>query len=314
MNYTPSLLIYHPDFMQDTLPEESIERAVRLELLIEDVPLIQQLTTQAEVCEGEIHALRPHSGELYLSLFHTPKYIEEVKEICKNLRKHESTNLNDTFLSKESYNLACYAVGASIEAAKNAKQGKKSFAVVRPPGHHAHADKGDGFCIFNNIAIATEYLRRKNEKVLIIDTDLHVGDGTISYVSGKDNVFYYSLGQEKIWPFLDEENFDNVHLEFLPEGITDEIYISTLEKTIPLLLKQFQPDIIAVSAGFDTFAVDYVDYREIFQGGFCLSPKVYKSLWNLLDHSLIPYFAVLEGGYNPISICTGVMTFFDKNK
>ncbi len=314
MNYRPPLLIYHPIFMQDSLPEESIERAARLEILIEDIPFIQQLIEKTEVREGDIHALRPHSGEAYLNLFHTPRYIEEIKEICENLRDHESTTLNGTFLSKESYAMACYAVGASIEAAKNAKQGKKSFAVVRPPGHHAHADKSDGFCIFNNMAISVEYLSRQGEKVLILDTDLHVGDGTLSYAAEKENIFYYSLGQQQLWPFIEQNDSENTQLEFLPESTIDEVYIQTLKQTIPSLIKQFNPDIIAVSAGFDTFAMDYVDYRDTFQGGFCLSPKVYKELWHILDQSLIPYFALLEGGYNPLSIATGVMTFFDKNK
>ncbi len=314
MDYHPPVLIYHPAFMQDNLPEESLERAGRLEILIEEVPFIQQLITQVNVSEGDIHAQRSHSGESSLSLFHTPRYIEEIKETCANLREHESTTVNGTYLTKESYAMACYAVGASIDAAKNATQGKKSFAVVRPPGHHAHADKGDGFCLFNNMAIAVEYLHRQGEKILILDTDLHVGDGTLSYAAQNPGVFYYSLGQEQLWPFVEEENSENTRLEFLPESTTDELYIQTLEQTIPHLIKQFKPDIIAVSAGFDTFAMDYVDYHDNFKGGFCLSPKVYKSLWNILDQSLIPYFAILEGGYNPISVCTGVMTFFDKKK
>ncbi len=314
MNYHPSLLIYHPSFMQDTLPEESLERASRLEILVEDIPFIQQLVAKAQVSEGDIHALRPQSGEDYLSLFHTPRYIEEIKEICENLRDHESATLNGTFLCKESYIMACYAVGASIEAAKNAKQGKKSFAIVRPPGHHAHADKSDGFCIFNNMAIAAEYLSRQGEKVLILDTDLHVGDGTLSYAAENPHIFYYSLGQEQLWPFIEQGDSENTHLEFLPESTTDELYIQTLERTIPPLIERFKPDIIAVSAGFDTFAMDYIDYRNTFQGGFCLSPKVYKTLWDIIDQSLIPYFVLLEGGYNPLSVSTGVMTFFDKKK
>ncbi len=315
MNYKPPLLIYHPSFMQDTLPDESLECSGRLELLIEDIPFIQQLISQPEVSEGQIHALRPHSGEAYLSLFHTPRYIEEIKETCAQLHDQEYTSLNDTngtFLTKESYTMACYAVGAAVEAAKHAKQGQKSFAVVRPPGHHAHADKSDGFCIFNNIVIAAEYLQRQNEKVLIIDTDLHVGDGTLSYAAENNNIFYYSVGQHQLWPFINQAECNNTQLEFLPESTTDEKYIQTLEETLIPTIQQFNPDIIAVSAGFDTFAMDYVDYRDIFQGGFCLSHKVYQELWAILDKTLIPYFAVLEGGYNPLSVSTGVMTFFDK--
>ncbi len=315
MNYAPKTLITHPLFLSDDLPEESVERTGRLEILLEDVPSIQQLLEQEEVLEGEIHLVRAANGEVYLPLFHNPGYIDEVREMCASLRDREYAQINDTCLNKDSYTLACYAVGATIQAARLAKEGKKSFAVVRPPGHHAYADKGDGFCIFNNVAIATEYLRRRGEKVLIVDVDLHVGDGTLSYVEGKEKVFYYSMGQEELWPHIDaSEERENVKLEFLPEGITDDLYISALEKTLMPVLRDFKPDIIAVSAGFDTFATDYVDYRDTFKGGFCLSPRVYKSLWKMLDESLIPYFAVLEGGYNPVSVCTGVLSFFEKEK
>ncbi len=315
--YAAPLLIYHPSFMQDTMPEEYLERAERLEVLMEDIPFIEKLLAQEEVQEGEIHARRATSGEKYLPLFHTHSYINQIKEICAGLRDREYTQLsesNETIFHKESYQLACYAVGAAIEAARSAKQGQKAFAVVRPPGHHAHANKSDGFCIFNNIAIAVEYLRRQKEKVLIIDTDLHHGDGTLSYVEGKKDLFYYSISQEKLWPHLAMEESENTFLLNLPESTTDEIYLRELNQTLPSLIEKFNPHIIAVSAGFDTFATDYVNYRDQLEGGFCLSPKVYKSLWDILDQTLIPYFAVLEGGYNPISVCTGVMTFFDKKR
>ncbi|NQV91293.1 hypothetical protein HQ489_02360 [Candidatus Woesearchaeota archaeon] len=301
------LLIYHPIFHSDGLPEDSLERSERLEHLIEEVPFIRK--SIKELGQESSKMIKAKNGKEFLPLVHSKDYVTSVQEMCQKLQQGEYLENEDVFLGKNSYKMACYAVGASIQAAELAKHGKKSMALVRPPGHHAYPHKMSGFCIFNNIAIATEYLLQQGEKVMIIDVDLHLGDGTLAYVEGKSDVYYFSISQKGLWPHHEPADDTNTELIFLREGTTDREYCHTLEEKLLPAIARFNPDIIAVSAGFDTCGMDLLDYGEIIKGGFALSEKTYSHLWDILDTTLIPYFAVLEGGYNPLSVLSGVLSF-----
>ncbi|RKY72348.1 MAG: histone deacetylase family protein, partial [Candidatus Latescibacterota bacterium] len=114
---------------------------------------------------GDLPETAIENGEKYLTLFHTPEYIDRVKKACK-----EGIHLDvDTVTSERSYEAAIYAVGATVMASRT-----NDFALVRPPGHHAYPSKSSGFCIFNNIAIATQKLVSEGKKVLIFDFDAHL--------------------------------------------------------------------------------------------------------------------------------------------
>jgi len=304
------LLIYHPIFHSDHLPEDSLDQGERLEHLIEEVPFIYDAIQ--ELGHNDSFLIKAENGRIYLPLVHDRDYIKSVKNMCQELQEHEHTENEGVFLSKNSYEMACYAVGATIQAADMAKHGRKSLALVRPPGHHAHPNKMGGFCIFNNIAIASEHLSQQGERVMIVDVDLHLGDGTLAYVEGKSNVFYFSISQKGLWPYHEPQDDMNTELIFLKEGIADYEYCKTLEERLLPAIERFRPDIIAVSAGFDTCGMDLLDYGEKLKGGFALSEKSYSHLWSLLDKTLIPYFAVLEGGYHPLSILSGVLSFLKR--
>ncbi len=306
-------LLYHPAMLRHQVDDECPEKPERLEELVDSVPWIRHDVEQLEQGQPAQHLISAPYGEQFLTLFHSPAYIQHVRELCRDAGD-EILRLGDNCFSRKSYKAACYAVGAAVHAARLARKGRKSFAAVRPPGHHAHAEKESGFCIFNNIAIAAEYLRQKGERVFILDIDLHLGDGTLSYADGREGICYFSIHHESLWPHLHPGSGGNAELVELADGTNDEAYRKVLHEQLVPALRSFNPSIVAVSAGFDTHAMDYTNFRNALGGGFILSPDSYKEVWSILDAQLVPYFAVLEGGYDTLSVLSGVLSFFEKDE
>ncbi len=240
-----------------------------------------------EAC-GDLPETKIESGEKYLELVHTKDYIEHVKEMCK-----AGMHLDpDTMTSKGTYKAAVHAVGAAIMASKTG-----DFAFVRPPGHHAHPTHSSGFCIFNNVAIATQKLVNEGKRVFIFDFDGHLGDGTEGFFYYTDKVLYWSLHQSPAFPGggdVDEIG-EGKGLGYtinvpLPPGSGDDIYMKAVNTFMPVA-KQFKPDIVAVSAGFDAHHSDFLlDLR--------LSYNTYHQLGKILRKKFKNVFAVLEGGYD----------------
>ncbi|MEA2037447.1 MAG: histone deacetylase [Nanoarchaeota archaeon] len=228
------------------------------------------------------------NGEKYLSLVHSKKYIQHVKDFCK---KNGGNLDRDTIVSPKSYEAAIYAVGATVMASRT-----NDFALVRPPGHHAFPDRSSGFCIFNNIAIATQKLVNEGKKVLIFDFDAHLGDGTVDFFYKSDKVLYWSLHQFPAFPGggnvneIGEGKGKGYTINVpLPPGSGDDIYMRAVENFMPIV-EQFKPDHIAVSAGFDAHVHDLLlDLR--------LSANTYYKLGKMLSN-FKNVFATLEGGYN----------------
>lgn len=228
------------------------------------------------------------NGEEYLKLFHTKEYIQKVKNNCKT-----ETQLDpDTFVSKGSYNAAIHAVAATIMASK-----QHDFALVRPPGHHAHPSNSSGFCLFNNVAIASQKLANEGKKVLIFDIDGHLGDGTVKHFYNSDKVFYWSLHQSHTFPGggTEEEIGEGkgkgytINVPLLP-GVGDDIYMDAIDLFLPIV-KKFKPDVIAVSAGFDAHHSDLLLNLR-------LSMNIYYKIGKKLRENFKNIFATLEGGYN----------------
>jgi len=198
----------------------------------------------------------------------------------------------DTPQLPDIYNYAKLAAGAAMLAAKTAIKGEFVFSLMRPPGHHAGQDKLGGFCYFNNIAIAIRYVQEKLDikNVLILDIDCHHGNGTQDIFLGDQSALFISLHQSPFYPGTGQSTQYNCHNYPLPAGTGETEYIQTLRLAIDNI-GNFQPDLIGVSAGFDTYKGDPLTNME-------LEKKSYRKISKMISQLKAPTFIVLEGGYS----------------
>ena len=313
-------IVYHDIFASRTgghlTGEGCPEREDRLEG-------IEEIIQTARKTKKLVRAKITDTSTRALAETHTQEYIGMIEENSKKLDEGELITIDssvETYLSRCSFGVAQLAVGAAIQAAQIAQRGETAFAIVRPPGHHAHEDYGHGFCLFNNIAIAAEYLARTYNKnrVLVVDIDIHFGDGTFHILrdsSYAERMYYFSINQSNLFPNERPKRKDAQSTNiFLPAGTDDNQYIKTFSKHFSAVLKEFNPNIIAVSAGFDTCTVDAEIYGETEKMGFHLTRKSYEHIKKLLDNSHIPHFFVLEGGYSSESVKLGIEVFTEDKK
>jgi acetoin utilization deacetylase AcuC-like enzyme len=228
-----------------------------------------------------------YNGESYITLVHSESHRKLVRDAC--MARHE---LAEVWLSPESYDAACSAVGLSILASE---QG--DFAVVRPPGHHAKPDRADGFCLFNNIAIATQKLVNEGKKVFILDIDGHHGDGTQGIFYRSDRVLYCSMHQQYAYPGTGdstergEGDGKGFTMNFpLPAGSGDRELLEAVDVAVRRAV-EFKPDVVGVSAGFD-------GYHEDRLLGLNYTLEGYYQCGKRLSRSFDHIFALLEGGYH----------------
>ncbi|HTB06049.1 MAG TPA: histone deacetylase [Bacteroidia bacterium] len=237
---------------------------------------------------GDLPNTKLISGEPFLELVHTKEHIEHVKAACVN-----STELDiDTKTSPKSYEVATYAVGAAIMASQT-----NDFAIVRPPGHHAHPTFASGFCLFNNIAIAVQKLVNEGKRVFILDFDGHLGDGTLKTFHNTDKVLFWSLHQYPAFPGggnideIGEGKGKGFSINTpLPPGSADDVFMHAITNLMTIA-EQFSPDVVAISAGFDAHMEDPLLQLNV-------SATSYYKIGELLKSKFKNVFAVLEGGYN----------------
>lgn len=223
------------------------------------------------------------------ALIHEQTYIREVREACAYVPSRLD---HDTVVGPGSMQAALAGVNAAMLAAE-----KKDFAILRPPGHHAYPNRATGFCLFNNIAIATAHYLAHGKRIMIIDFDGHYGDGTSHIFYENDQVLFMSFHQFPAFPGNGkaEEIGGSQGKGFtinipIPPYSGDDIFLHAFKTYLPLV-EQFQPDIIGLSAGFDAHISDPLLQLELTFGTF----HMIGSLIRGLD---LPTFAVLEGGYN----------------
>lgn len=227
-------------------------------------------------------------GQPFLAYAHGEAYIERVRQSVASGEWMDA----ETPVSSGTYTAAVKAVGATMLAAQTG-----GFALVRPPGHHAYPNHSSGFCIFNNVAVASSYLASEGKRVLIFDFDGHLGDGTSRIFDGSNQVMYWSMHQYPAFPghgFVDEigvgAGMGYTINTPLPPGSGDDIFWQAFESYLPIAL-QFKPDVLAISAGFDGYQHDpLLDLR--------YSLDLFYKLGLRLADIFPNRFATLEGGYN----------------
>ncbi len=294
-------IVYNPISLNHNRPGEP-ESALRLKSIIDE---LKNQNTWNQVYRM---TARP-ATEDELRLVHEPDYIESVKKLSqKNSPKFLNSDKWAPYNGEYSYQSAITAVGGLIDLSEAVARGEfeNGFAIVRPPGHHALKNKGMGFCIFNNIAIASKNLINKKlaQRILIFDIDAHHGNGIEEAFNGSSEVVYISLHQNLIFPYtgdVSSENIKNIKLNFLE---TEENYKKYFEVALNKAIEKFKPDFIFVSAGYDAHWRDYMSNLGLTSTGhFWLSEKLVESA---AIHSNKKIVFSLEGGYDLEALSQGV--------
>ena len=235
---------------------------------------------------------------------HTPEYIDKIM-------KFGSGELDpDTYMSEGSLDAALYAAGAAMEAVDRCRRGaiERAFCLIRPPGHHAEADRAMGFCIFNNVAVGARYAQTVGyHKIFIIDFDAHHGNGTQHIFEEDDTVFYFSTHQH---PYYPDTGKDMERGRGRGEGYTYNVpiqagsgnkeFLTVYQDILPGLVTRFAPDIVLVSAGYDIHVNDrHANIRVSHEG-------IRAIVQSILASSTAPMVFALEGGYDPASLSDSV--------
>lgn len=233
-----------------------------------------------------------------LELIHHPAMIEHVEKKAKVGMSIDA----DTILSKHSYMAARKAVGAGLVAVDGVKSKRfeRAFCAVRPPGHHATPTKSMGFCLFNNIAITAKYAQKQGySKVMIIDFDVHHGNGTQDAFYADNTVFYFSTHEAYSFPGtgkwadtgIDEGEGFTRNYPIMSEG-KDEDILGFYHTELYEEYAKFKPDIVLVSAGYDLHEDDPLAGLEISTEGI---RRIVRAILDLGD---TPVIFMLEGGYD----------------
>ena len=240
-----------------------------------------------------------------LEITHNSNYINFVEESFP--KKGLSYLDGDTIISPGSKEATSDAVGSIITAIDGVQNNeyKNAFCAVRPPGHHAEKNKAMGFCIYNNVAVGANYLidRYKLNKVVIIDFDVHHGNGTQDIFHDNEKVLYISTHQFPYYPGSGTEHekgkYNNIFNIPLPAGTTSEEYLNAYEFVLKRI-HEFKPEFILLSAGFDAHKDDPLAQFQLESKDFYEITKRTLELSNLYCDGKV--VSILEGGYDLLAL------------
>jgi acetoin utilization deacetylase AcuC-like enzyme len=248
------------------------------------------------------HIESRHATEEELALAHDARYVTAIREFAA---KGGGQLTVDTVASEGSWDAATAAAGAVLDGIDFAfgDGPRRSFCAVRPPGHHALFDSAMGFCLFGNVAIGARYARKRHgvERVLIVDWDVHHGNGTQAHVEDERDIHFVSMHQ---WPWYpgtgpasDRGPHGTVWNVPMAAGLAPERYVDAFKGAVDAATEGFVPDLVLISAGFDSMAGDPL-------GGFTLEYEHFESLTRFVVDRAEQWcegrvVSSLEGGYEP---------------
>jgi acetoin utilization deacetylase AcuC-like enzyme len=243
---------------------------------------------------------------------HAPDHYDRIEAFCASGGGMIDM---DTIAVEASFGAALHAAGGATEAARRLLGGEASaaFCAARPPGHHAERTRAMGFCLFNSIAVAAAdaIATAGIERVLILDWDVHHGNGTEDIFSPSDEVLYASIHQSPLYPGTGPASYQGdgpgegytVNLP-VPPGSGDETFLALVEHVVAPIARQFEPGLVAISAGYDAHRDDPLAGCAVSTEGYGQMTAAMRDLAGELD---APLLVCLEGGYAPDALAASVV-------
>ena len=304
-------ILFDRRYYEHSIPQQSLENAGRVRGLYHAL--------EGPEYAGLMRTFQPREATtVEIEAVHSAFYLEQLREHVNADNPYSYDR--DTYLMEQSLYTAALAAGGCLELADRIMGNEidYGFALIRPPGHHAEPGRGMGFCVFNNVAITAEYLRRVYglQRILILDFDVHHGNGTQAVFYDTEQVFLVSIHQEKLFPFTGHAHETGagrgrgytinlpVHQQF-----ADPEYLFLLGKVLGGVVEQYLPQIILVSAGYDGHCEDPISKILLTTGWYVTITELLKYLAHASCDDRLLF--VLEGGYNPVSLEASVLATVD---
>ena len=266
--------------------------------------IVRHLEKRGLLCQL-LHIKPRPAPRRWIAKVHTPQYIQYVQEAYH--RGKRFIHSRDVPISADSFEVARLAAGGVLQAIDAVMAGKvnNAFCAIRPPGHHAFRDRASGFCIFNNVAIGARYIQKKHhlQRVLIVDWDVHYGDGTQDIFYDDPTVLFFSVHQFPLFPGsgTEEETGKGKGEGYtinvpLPPGSGDKEFVAALREILKPRALEFDPDFVLISARFDAHKDDPLGGTKVTAQGFAEMTRIVKEIAKRSSNGRL--VSVLEGGYN----------------